>query len=185
MKKLIIVVFPLLSITYLFGQKIKYTKQILHKMEQAEIDIFEPAEGKYTSKRPRKNNYQKIDHQIYSKEDKLEIRYTIIPYDENNSSTQVPHVEFMRVISSIAPNEEDTPITVHTMPSIDLSKHFNADWGSIAYFKPKPSFADYKHCRFLSIYGDKRGTIHIFFLFNEPSPILDSRFYAMRFKKSI
>jgi len=171
--------------SYLFGQKIKYTKTMLHKMEQTEIDIFEPTEGKYTSKRPRRNDYQKIDHQVYSKEDKLEIRYTIIPYEKNNPATQIPHVEFMRVISSIAPNEDDTPVTVHTMPSLELSKQFNADWGSIAYFKPKPSFANYKHCRFLSIYGDKRGTIHIFFLFDEPSPILDSRIYAMRFKKSL
>ncbi len=185
MKRIIIVVVSLLSITYLFGQKIKYTKSMLHKMEQSDVDIFEPTEGKYASKRPKKNSYQKIDHQIYSKEDKLEIRYTIIPYEENNPATQIPHVEFMRVISSIAPNEDDTPVTVHTMPSIDLSKQFNADWGSIAYFKPKPNFADYKHCRFLSLYGDQRGTIHIFFLFDEPSPILDDRLYAMRFKRSL
>jgi len=185
MKKLILIALSLLSIPYLFGQKIKYSKSMLHKMEQTEIDIFEPTEGKYTSKRPQRNDYQKIDHQVYSKEDKIEIRYTIIPYEENNRKTQVPHIEFMRVISSIAPNEEDTPVTVHTMPPIDLSKHFNADWGSIAYFKPKPSFANYQHCRFLSLYGDKRGMIHVFFLFNEPSPILDDRIYAVRFKKSL
>lgn len=183
-KSLLFTAFIIGSIS-LFAQKIKYPKSFVQKLVQTEIDLFEPVEGKYKSKKTKKNDYQKIDHLIYSKEEGIEIRYRIIPYQEDNPTTQVPHVEFMRVISSIAPNEDDTPVTVHTIPESDLRKQFNADWGSIAYFQPKPQFAAYKHCRLVSLYGDQRGTIHIFFLFDEPSAILDDRLYAMRFQTKL
>lgn len=185
MKKSLLLAFLSITSLILYAQKIKYPKDFLQKLTVTEIDLFEPVEGKYKSKKPKKNNYQSIDHLIYSKEEGIEIRYRIIPYQEENPTTQIPHVEFMRVISSIAPNEEDTPVTVHTIPSTDLRKQFNADWGSIAYFQPKPQFAAYKHCRFVSLFGDKRGTIHIFFLFDEPSAILDDRLYSMRFQTKL
>ncbi len=158
---------------------------MLLKMEDIEIDIFEPLEGKYKSKRSTQNDYQQIDHTIYSKKEGLEIRYAILPARKTDPSTQVPHVEFMRVISSIAPNEEETPVTVHTIPKSILSKQFNADWGSIAYFKPKPSFSDQQHCRLLSLFSEDRGTIHIFYLFDEPSKHLDTRFYSVRFEQAL
>ena len=116
----------------------------------------------------------------------MEIRYTILPAKQNKPSTQIPHVEFMRVISSIAPNDEgDTPVTVHTLPEQALKKEFNAHWGSVAYFKPKPEFSDKKHCRFLSLFSEDKGTIHIFYLFDEPSKHLDNRFYSARFVQSL
>jgi len=167
------------------AQKIKYSDDMLEKLAATEIDLFEPLEGKYKSRYSLKNDYQKIDHTIYSKKEKLEIRYTIIPYSENNPATQIPHVAFMNVISSIAPNEEDVTVTVHTIPEVELHNQFNADWGSVAYFQPKPKFSKAKHCRLLTLYGDKRGTIHIFYLFDEPDTALDNRFYGMRFKTGL
>jgi len=184
MKNLLIISL-LLAYSTASAQKIKYSAAMLEKLAVTEIDLFEPTEGKYKSRRSVKNNYQKIDHAIYSKQEKLEIRYTIIPYSANNPATQVPHVAFMNVISSVAPNEEDVTVTVHTIPEADLHKQFNADWGSVAYFQPKPKFSSAKHCRLVTLYGDKRGTIHIFYLFDEPDIALDNRFYGMRFKTGL
>lgn len=183
MKKIALLILCLNSL-FLHAQKIKYSKEMRQKMELIEIDIFEPLEGKYKSKRSLKNNYQSIDHTIYSKKEGLEIRYAILPTRRTDLSTQVPHVEFMRVISSIAPNEEDVPVSVHTIPEEHL-KNFNADWGCTAYFKPKPTFSDKKHCRFLSLFSEDKGTIHIFYLFDEPSKHLDNRFYSVRFVQSM
>ena len=186
MKKFLLFLLCLSSLS-LAAQKIKYSEKMLHKMKLIEIDIFEPVEGKYKSRRSFKNDYQQIDHTIFSKSEGMEIRYSILPAVESDPSTQVHHVEFMRVISSIAPNdeEEETPITVHTLPESTLKKEFNADWGSVAYFKPKPKFSSKQHCRLLSLFAAERGTIHIFFLFDEPSKDLDHRFYSARFMQAL
>lgn len=185
MKQFLVLLLCLSYLQNVSAQRIKYSEEMLHKMELIEIDIFEPVEGKYKSRRSQKHDYQKIDHTVYSKKEGLEMRYAILPARATDPSTQVPHVEFMRVISSIAPNEEDVPVTVHTIPASTLKKQFNADWGSIAYFKPKPSFSNKKHCRLLSLFSEDKGTIHIFYLFDEPSKHLENRFYSVRFEQAL
>ena len=100
MKKAFLLLFSLVCFCNLKAQKIKYSKEMLQKMETIEIDIFEPLEGKYKSKRSAQYDYQKIDHTIFSKSEGLEIRFAILPARKTDPSTQVPHVEFMRLISS-------------------------------------------------------------------------------------
>ncbi len=186
MKKL-----PLLSLLIccsfaIFAQKIKYTKTFLQKLEQTEIDIFTPTEGKYKSTRPTKNDYQAIDHVIFSKQEGIEIRYAIIPFEEKDRTTQVPHVDFMRVVTSTATNEvEEAVISVHAIEDEELKEHFNADWGSMAYYQPKSRFSTYKHCRLLSLYTEGKGTVYVFFLFDEASRALDNRLHLLQFQTKI
>jgi len=172
--------------SYIFAQKIKYSKTFLQKLAQTEIDIFTPTEGKYKSTRPAKNDYQPIDHVIFSKQEGIEIRYAIIPFAEKDKTTQVPHVDFMRIVTSTATNEdEEAVISVHAIEDAELKKHFNADWGSMAYFQPKSRFSKYKHCRLLSLFTEGKGTVYVFFLFDEASRALDNRLYLLQFQTKI
>jgi len=66
-KKLPLLLFLISCTLSIFAQKIKYSKAFLHKLEQTEIDIFTPTEGKYKSTRPLRNDYQAIDHVIFFK----------------------------------------------------------------------------------------------------------------------
>ena len=167
-------------------KKIKYSKNFLKKLEQIQVDIFTPTEGKYKSTRPTKNEYQAIDHVIYSKKEAIEIRYAIIPFEANKPTTQIPHVDFMRVVMSTATNEdEEALVSVHALEDQDLKANFNADWGSMAYFQPKTRFSKYKHCRLLSLYAEGLGMVYVFFLFDEPSRSLDNRLHSLRFKTKI
>ena len=167
-------------------KKIKYSKTFLKKLEQIQIDIFTPTEGKYKSTRPTKNDYQAIDHVIFSKKEAIEIRYAIIPFEANKPTTQIPHVDFMRVVMSTATNEdEEALVSVHALEDQDLKANFNADWGSMAYFQPKTRFSKYKHCRLLSLYSEGLGMVYVFFLFDEPSRSLDNRLHSLRFKTKI
>ncbi len=174
-------------LTTSFAQKkIKYSKAFLKKLEQIQIDIFTPTEGKYKSTRPTKNDYQAIDHVIFSKKEAIEIRYAIIPFEANKPTTQIPHVDFMRVVMSTATNEdEEALVSVHALEDQDLKANFNADWGSMAYFQPKTRFSKYKHCRLLSLYSEGLGMVYVFFLFDEPSRSLDNRLHSLRFKTKI
>jgi len=185
-KKLPLLLFLLSCTLSIFAQKINYSKAFLQKLEQTEIDIFVPTEGKYKSIRPPKNDYQAIDHVIFSKQEDIEIRFAIIPFDENNPTTQVPHVDFMRVVTSTATNEdEEAVVSVHAIEDAELKEHFNADWGSMAYYQPKSRFSKYKHCRLLSLFTEGKGTVHVFFLFDEPSRSLDNRLHSLRFQTKI
>ena len=166
-----------------FAQKIKYTDAFVQKLEQVQLDLYTPTEGKYKSKRPPKNDYQAIDHLIFSKKEQLEIRYTIIPFSILDKRTQIPNIDFMRVVSSVATNDdrEDAIISLHNLEEADLREHFNADWGSIAYFQPKAKFSSWKYCRMLGLYAEGRGMVYVFFLYDEPSVHLDNRLQALRF----
>ena len=185
MNRLFFIIFFNLIGFWGYAQKIKYTKSFLQKVEKTGIDIFTPVEGKYKSKRPTKNDYLSIDHIIYSKKENLEIRYAIFPFEEKNLITQIPHIDFMRVLTTTATNETDNAtatISVHSMEEEDLKEKFHADWGSIAYFQPKTKFAGYKHCRLLGLYQEGKGMIYVFFLFDEPSRFLDNRLHSLSFK---
>jgi hypothetical protein len=186
MKKILLLLIFASLYSYSIAQKIKYSKDFIKKLEQTQIDLFTPTEGKYKSRRPSKNDYQKIDHQIFSKKENLEIRYAILPFDEKDQRTQVPHIDFMRVVTSTATNEnEEALISVHQIGETELKEHFNANWGNIAYFQPKIRFSDRKHCRLLGLYAEGKGMVYVFFLFDEPSQYLDNRLQALRFKTKI
>ena len=186
MKKSILIIIGLFFTLNLFSQKIKYSKSFQEKLQQTTIDIFTPTEGKYKSKRSAKNDYQPIDHTIQSKKEGIEIRYAIIPYQATDTRTQAPHVDFMRLVSSTASNEEEkATVTVHAIEETLLKEKFNADWGSIAYYQPKGKFAGYKHCRLVSLYKEGKGLVHTFFLFDEPSRSLDNRLYSLKFTTEI
>ena len=187
MKKIcLLLLFTSLLTTAFSQKKIKYSKAFLVKLEKTQIDLYTPVEGKYKSTRPTKNDYQAIDHVIFSKKEGLEIRYAIIPFEENKPTTQIPHVDFMRVVMSTATNEdEEAVVSVHAIEDQDLKANFNADWGSMAYFQPKTRFTKYKHCRLLSLYTEGLGMAYVFFLFDEPSRFLDNRLHSLRFKTKI
>lgn len=188
MKKacILLLFFSLLSTTF-YAQKIKQSKSFLQKLEQTQIDVFTPLEGKYKSVRPTKNPYQTADHIVVSKKEDLEIRYAIIPFESGDKRTQIPNIDFMRVVSSTATNDdrEDAVVSIHQIEEMDLKEKYNADWGNIAYFQPKSSFSSRKHCRLLSLYSEGRGIVHVFFLFDEASQHLDNRLHALQFKVKI
>jgi len=185
-KKLVILLILYCIASSLPAQKIKYNKSFLKKLEQVQIDLYTPVEGKYKSLRPSRNDYQPIDHIIFSKQEDLEIRYAIIPFNEKDKSTQVPNIDFMRVVTSCATNrQEDAVISMHGLDEDDLIEHFNADWGNIAYFQPKVRFSNRKHCRLLGLYKEGRGMVYVFFLFDEADRMLDNRLQALRFNTKI
>ena len=177
----------LLFSTNVFGQKIKYSEAFAKKLASVQVDIFEPTEGKYKGQRVQENDIQPYGHAIASKQENIEIRYAILPFEAGDIRTQIPNIDFMRVVSSTATNEEreDAVISLHQIEADELKQKFNADWGSFAFFQPKTKFSDKKHCRLLGLYKENRGMIYVFFLFDEPTKFLDDRLYALRFMTKI
>jgi hypothetical protein len=164
-----------------FGQ-LDYSDDFLYLLEHAQIDFYEPVEGKYKAMNMRKDVFQPCDYGIRSRKEKLEIRYLIAPYSENSPAFSAPHVETTRMVAHLASNDPDAVITVLSMDEQELRGDFNADWGKVFFFKPKEQFSTSQHCKLLSLYAEGKGMALVFFLFDKPSQELDNRFLALRFK---
>ncbi len=165
--------------------QIELTETFRQLIEGARIDFYQPVEGSYREVRLLKTPFQPCDFAIRSRREKIEIRYLIAPYSEYSPVFQAPHVECFRLISHLATNEEDAVITSLRISEDELQEDFNADWGRIYFFQPKKSFSDFRHCKMLALHAEGKGMALVFFLFDEPSPELDNRYLALRFKNDL
>ncbi len=167
-----------------FGQ-LKYSDDFLSLLNHAEIDFYEPVEGNYKTRKIYKEYYQPCDFAMHSRKEDMEVRYLIAPYSEKGPAFNAPHVETVRMVAHLASNDPEAVITVLSLEEEALREDFNADWGKIYFFQPKEQFSTSKHCKLLSLYAEGKGIAMVFFLFDKPSPELDNRFLALRFKDEV
>ena len=150
---------------------------------QAGIEFIEPVEANYKRVPAWKNPIQSYDYAIRSRKEGIEIRYLIRPYELGAPASGAPHVEASRLAMHLATNDQDYLVAGREVAPEVLSEFFNADWGMQYFFRPKPGFADWNHCELLALHKDGQATAFVFFLFDEPSPELGNRFYALRFRE--
>ncbi len=164
-----------------FSQKIDFSDSFLEKLEAVGLDFLAPLDTDYKDVFVVRNDWLSYDFAIRSRKEKLELRYVIEPADADNPLHSVPTVQFTRLLTHLATNEQEAVITVHRLSSGDLEL-FNADWGKVAFFKPKNGFTDKHNCKLLSLYREGQGMAHVLFLYNKPTEAIDNRFYALRFR---
>lgn len=170
--------------TTAFGQTINYPEHFNTLLNQVGIDVFEPLEANYQDFEPHENQLEKYDFRMVSRKEKLEIRYTIKPYLEDDFMSQNPHLLTMRAVSSIATNEQNYVISALEMNPLELQNDFHADWGMTYFFTPKASFATTPHCRMIALYREGKGTAFIYYLFDNPkNEALDRRYFSLQFLK--
>ncbi len=146
------------------------------------LEIIQPLEARYKTIRLPKNPYLDCDYGIWSKQEKLEIRYAIEPDQQNKKANLVPHVKAFAMASHLASNDEESVISKLSIAPKSLVEEFNADFGEIYFFRPKSTFSDKLNCQMLVLYKEGKGMAYVFFLFDDPNnAALDYRFYAVRF----
>lgn len=171
-----------LAFSNLSAQKIEYPEDFLAKMEAVGIQLSTPVDSDYKDVYVLKRAFQSYDFAIKSRKEKLEIRYYLEVFNENDPTFSMPHLRFSRFLMNLAANEEDSIISVHDTEKEDLEE-FQADWGKIAFFRPKDTFTSSTHCKLLSLFKENQGMAYVLFLFNEPTEGLDNRFYALQFQE--
>lgn len=178
----ILVSFFLFSFTNFFAQKIDYSEDFLNKMKQMSLEFVEPTDSDYRDVIALKNDIKKYDFAIKSRKEKIEIRYILEVEEESNLFSQLPDIQFFKMLTHLASNDENaSPMAVHGIPENELSNDFRADWGKFAYFQPKGNFAHWKHAKLLALYKSGKGMVYVLFLFDNPTPSLNNRFYAVQF----
>jgi hypothetical protein len=164
------------------GQSLELPEAFEHLLQETRLSFYYPLEGNYKAFLPKSQPYQKYDFAMRSRKEELELRFRIYPYDERKPTTTIPHVLAMRGANAPALNQEEYLISVLELDEEYLSERFNADWGTLHYFRPKPGFSDSIHCQMLTIYKEEVGTAIVYFLFDDPgNPYLEQREQCLRF----
>jgi len=172
----------LAQLSFAAAQKISYPAPFQELLDQAGLEFFEPLDAGYKDIEPLENDYQNCQFAIRSKKEGLQIRYFILPWNEADPATTNPHVATFRALTSIASNADEAVISAIRPTKEKLREDFNADWGMVYFFQPKPAFSPLPNCRMVAVCKEGQGTAFIFYLFDDPAnEALDMRFLALRF----
>lgn len=168
----------------LFGQ-VDLPNDFSALLENAGLSFVEPLEARYKDIRVSQNDYADYQFAIRSRKEKLEIRYLIYPHREEDPLSYAPHVRAMRLMISLATNQQESIMRGMDVSEVDLEEQFQADWGKVFFFTPKAGFTSWQQCKMLALHREGQGTAFVFFLFDKPSTALDYRFYALQYSAEL
>lgn len=154
-------------------------------LDEMELSLLYPVEANYNSVAVIENTVQPYDFAIWSRKEKLEIRYFLEPYQEADKTFETPHIRASRLLLNLAANDEESIITGHAIKESELKEQFQADWGKVFYFRPKSSFSPLGNCKMLALFREGQGMAYVFFLFRKPTVELEKRFYAIQFNSPL
>jgi hypothetical protein len=167
-----------------FAQPLEVAPSFAEKLEAMDATLSLPLDAGYESVLPVDNPFQNYDFAINSEIEDMEIRYFVLPYNEQDTVTMSPDVLCLRTSTAVATNDEDSFVSMLPIMRRELVETFGADWGLVYFFRPKTEFAAYQHCRMLMLYKDQVGSMFVFFLFNDPNnEAVDLRYPAVQFVK--
>lgn len=127
------------------------------------------------------HTYQRSDFVVYSRKEKLQIRYFLQPLDTTDQMSYLPQLLGSRMVTHLARNEDESVISVHGLAAEQVAIDFRADWGRIYYFPPKEQFSGYQHCQMLVLYREPDLAAYVFLLFDDPPPSLNDRLLSLQF----
>ncbi|MGK0363729.1 MAG: hypothetical protein ACI85O_000782 [Saprospiraceae bacterium] len=180
MKHLFIIVL-LVSSFSTFAQKIEFSQEFEALCDTIGVEIFVPVESDFQSIKTIHNPYQNYQAAIRSRKEKLEIRYAFQPYIETNPFTTMPHLQVTHSVTSAATNDEDAIIAFHEIEQHDLA-NFDADWGQMVIFRPKPGFSEQPFCKMVTLFKEGKGTTSVFYLFDDAdNSAVDDFYFSLKF----
>ncbi len=183
MKKVFLPAIALLLLAHsVISQKIDIPPHFYQLLGKARLEFFEPLDAGYKDYRPAKNEFQDCHFAIRSSKEDMDIRYFVIPWNEDNPNSVNPHVSTFATLSNVATNADEAVISAIQPAKETLLQDFNADWGMTYFFTPKEAFSDKKNCRLTALCKEGQGTVFIFYLFNDAgNEALETRYLALRF----
>lgn len=132
------------------------------------IELLLPVDAGYKRIDVLQSDFQPCQLAIYSRKEKLEIRYLVEPFDSNSQAPQLPHIYASRLLLHLASNDDDAVIAGHSL-SPETLENAGADWGKTFFFKPKTAFSNRQHCQLTALQKHQKGTVYIFLLFDDPN----------------
>lgn len=163
-KSLLISIILCGSLSLLAQEAITYTKSFTTKLQRNGIDFFQPVERWLHVANIKKDDYMKYDLVLQDEAD-LEVRVRII--EDSKLFSKHPHIEVMRMMATMATNDQDADILISQMDPEMVSEVYSADWGLFADFVPKIGFSTYPKGRVLCLYKEGRALVNYIILHDE------------------
>ncbi len=161
--------------TRIYAQEVVWNRFLL-LLGNAGIDYQMPSDAGYQEIETAKNPFQHCDYAMYSRQEKMEIRFLIRPMRDTLVPDN-PYIRSMALAMHLAKNEAPSPIAMHQLPEAP----YHADWGAAYFFQPKPVFGAWQHCKMLAMYKEGHGMFYVFYLFNEADKSLENREVLLQF----
>ncbi len=151
------------------------------RLDQAGLSFIYPLDAGYKSRRNAPSPYFESHYTLRSRKEKMEIRYHIQPFDANDPTADLPHINASRLLLHLASNDGDKLMSGINLSEEVLQEDYQADWGKLFNFQPKSGFSRYQHCQMLALFLEGKGMAYVLFLFDDAPPTLEYRKQALEF----
>ncbi|MEM7106297.1 MAG: hypothetical protein AAF502_24420 [Bacteroidota bacterium] len=162
--------------------QVKMTDEVKATLEKMQLDYLQPVESFYRSLPIKKNIFLDYQMAVTAPDVNLEIRYAFRPIG-SHSFDSYPNVHSMSAVSSVATNNQDEEMILRVLEDDVAAEAYNADWAAIVDFVPKFQFSELPNGRMLALYAEGKGSVFIFFLYDEPSKFLEDQIANIKFKE--
>jgi hypothetical protein len=174
----------LFSVSFLSAQ-IDLSFPFEKRLEAAGLTFVTPLDAAYKDIPVRGDDRINYHFSIFSKKEKMEIRYIVDPYKATDMTADLPHIKATQLVMHLAKNDEEAaPITGFRLSDAFVDQNYNADWGREFFFQPKASVSFRQHCKLIAIYKEGKGTAFLLFFFDDAPDTLDSRSIALQFERT-
>lgn len=146
------------------------------------VSIIQPLSGSFRVSPLQKNDYLDDLLRVYSKEEKLEIRFALRAVPPTDVYRQMPSMLAGTLAVNLGSNDEDAVTSVHSFGAEELAV-FNADWAAMYTFRPKRSYSERTNAQLVAIYKDGIGMAYTILLFDKTPPTIEDRQLSLSFSK--
>ena len=137
----------------------------------AGFKLMEPSESAYLPEQQR----------LYSRREKLEMRFALLPENPNHPFYGLPHVQAGHLIANLSSNDADAVTTVLSLDEAEMDV-LNADWARVFIFRPKRGFSGRGEAQLVASYKEGRGMAYTVLLFDRAPDTLLGRQLALRWR---
>ena len=162
-----------------FGQKIDGLAQIEEQLEEMALDFYMPIENTFKFSKLKSSEFFEYDTKLAARSRELEILIALHPDGEGPLTSDLPHLEFNRLLANLTPNDDEQEVLIVGWNEDRLSKR-NADWGAEAYFSPRKEITKFPYVKLIAFFKEGEGMVVMLYCFDKP----DTLPLMLTFKKS-
>ncbi len=148
--------------------------------ERMGVKIIQPLAGTFRLEEIEENDYLEDRLRVYSKAEKLEMRFAFRAVPAGDIYAGMPHLLAGTLAANLGSNDEDAVTSIHSFGEEELSV-FNADWAAMYTFRPKRSYSERANAQLVAIYRGDRGMAYTVLLFDKAPGTLDDRQLSLSF----
>jgi hypothetical protein len=150
-------------------------------LDSLDVRVNHPFNDGFKLKDNLENDYLENQLTVYSKTEKLEMRFHLRPEDERDLYYQRPHMRASFLAMNLGSNDDDAVTSVHSFGEEELAV-LNADWAMMWTFRPKKSYSYRPTAQLIAAYKEGRGLLYTVLLFDKAPETLEGRQMMLRFR---